>query len=262
MKRTLIVILFLSVSGRLFSSPPSESEYSALKPSQERFQFKQKFLQRLRERSVEQREFFAGFNGYQSQTPLKKNKGAAFLRSLVLPGWGQHYAESKTMMKAFIASEVLLWGAFIGLESWGNWLEDDYKTFSVQHAKVDLDGKPKGYFVDISNFNDIFEFNQEQLRNRDVNALYTDTEAFFWQWDNEQNRRKYDDLRVRSDRARNRADLALAFIFTNHIVSAIHATLAVFKFNQRLKKQGLGIKLDSDSYSENRYIKIGLEKSF
>ncbi|MFQ5770256.1 MAG: hypothetical protein ACE5HX_06950, partial [bacterium] len=33
---------------------------------------------------------------FQSAQP-RKSKGRAFLRSLILPGWGQHYAKSKTM---------------------------------------------------------------------------------------------------------------------------------------------------------------------
>ncbi len=196
------------------------------------------------------------------QNVSRKSKLRAFLQSLILPGWGQHYAESRTMFKVFIASEVLLWGTFAGFTTWSNWLEDDYRTFATNHAGITLEGKPKQYFVDIGNFNDIFAYNQAQLRERDVNDLYPETDEFFWRWDSEENRLKFEDLRIRSDRAASRADLTLAAIFFNHLISAIHANLAVHKFNKRLAKQGLGLRIDIDSYSENRYFRVAVVKRF
>ncbi len=265
-KNTFALLFLVLLSSTQLSAPAEKKSYRIknLVPSLEQFKFKQKILSSSSsEDARELRLDFAGnWFSIENQTMVQKKKGRAFLQSLLVPGWGQHYAESGTMMKVFIASEVLLWGSFIGLKTWGNWLENDYRTFSVQNAGVNLEGKSDMYFVDISNYDDILAYNQAQLRNRDVNALYTDTETFFWKWDSEQNRRKFDDMRIRSDRARNRADLTLAFIFTNHLISAIHSTLAVFKFNKRLEKQNLGIKLDYDSYSDNRYFKVGIEKKF
>ena len=179
---------------------------------------------------------------WQEGAQAPKSKGRAFLQSLVLPGWGQHYADSKTMMKVFIVSEVALWATYLGFTTWGNWLQDDYRTFAATHAGANISGKPRRYFVDIGNFDSIVDYNQAQLRGRDVRALYPVTEEFFWQWDDRENRRRYEDLRVRSDAAKNRAQLTLAVIFVNHLVSAIHATLAVHKFNEKLEKAGLGLQ--------------------
>ncbi len=192
----------------------------------------------------------------------EKSKGRAFLQSLILPGWGQHYARSHTMLKVFAASEVLLWGTFAGFNLWSNWLENDYRAFAVSHAGVDLEGKSGRYFVDIGNFNDIFEYNQDQLRNRDVSALYPETDEFFWRWDSEANRRRFEDLRIRSDRAANRAELTLAVIFVNHLVSALQATLAVHKYNQRLQKNDVGMDLEVDALAENLGVRLRLVKHF
>ncbi len=266
MVKNMFALLFLVLlSSTLLSAPAEKKSYRIknLAPSLEQFKFKQKILNSSSsEDANKERQGFA--NSWlltENQGRASKKKGRAFLQSLLLPGWGQHYAESRTIMKVFIASEVLLWGSCIGLTTWGNWLENDYRDLSVQNAGVNLEGKSDTYFADISNYGDILAYNQAQLRNRDVNAVYTDTETFFWKWDSEQNRRKFDDMRIRSDRARNRADLTLAFIFTNHVISAIHSTLAVFKFNKRLEKQNLELKLDYDSYSDNRYFKVGLVKN-
>jgi len=263
-KNTFALFFLVILSSTLLSAPAEKKSYRIknLAPSLEQFRFKQKMLNSSSsaDTNKERQGFASSWLLTENQGRTSKKKGRAFLQSLLLPGWGQHYAESRPIMKVFIASEILLWGSFIGLTTWGNWLENDYRNFSIEHAGVILEGKSDVDFVNISNFDDIFEYNQDQLRNRDVNAVYTDTESFFWKWDSEQNRRKFDDMRIRSDRARDRADLTLAFIFTNHVISAIHSTLAVFKFNKRLEKQNLGLKLDYDSYSDNRYFKVGLVK--
>jgi hypothetical protein len=230
-----------------------------------KFQFKHQTLNAAFEKTQPREPFYNVSTNSETlflQEVKKKSKGRAFLQSLIIPGWGQHYAESKTMFKAFLASEVLLWGTFFGFTTWSNWLEDDSRTFAVTHAGINLQGKPKRYFVDIGNFNDIFEFNQAQLQDRDVSDLYPETDEFFWRWDSEENRLKFEDMRIRSDRASNRADLTLAAIFLNHLISAIHANLAVHKFNKRLAKQGLGFRIGFDGYSANRRFKVELVKSF
>ncbi|MFQ5754231.1 MAG: DUF5683 domain-containing protein, partial [bacterium] len=155
----------------LTASTPS-SNISAqrilLQSSRTRFEFKQQILNAALERMQEE-SFHNVLSNSETLFPQevqKKSKRRAFLQSLILPGWGQHYAESKTMFKVFVASEVLLWGSFLGFTTWSNWLEDDYRTFAVTHAGISLQDKPRRYFVDIGNFNDVFEFNQAQLQGR------------------------------------------------------------------------------------------------
>lgn len=191
----------------------------------------------------------------------RKSRGRAFLQSLLLPGWGQHYAGSKTMMRVFVTSEVLLWGGFIGFTKWSDLLEDDYRTFASTHAQVDVAGKASQFFVDIGNFISLEEFNQAQLRDRDVSDLYpTDSGDFFWQWDSDANRRDFEDMRIRSDKAANNAEFMVAAIFVNHFISAIHATLSVFKHNKRVRKMGLNYHLHLAGTSDNRTLKLSLTK--
>ncbi len=191
-----------------------------------------------------------------------KSRGRAFLMSLLLPGWGQHYAGSKTMMKIFAVTEALTWGSYLGLNRWGNWLEDDSRTFAATHAGVNSAAKPGIYFVDIGRFDDIIAYNQAQLRDRDVADLYPESEDFFWRWDNDENRTKYDDIRKRSARALNRSEFAVAAIFVNHVVSAIHSTLAVYKSNKRQAESKVGFKFKLDGTSPNSRVMLSLTKRF
>jgi len=179
-----------------------------------------------------------------------KSRKLAFLRSLLLPGWGQHYAGSKSMMRVFIASEVLLWGSFLGFETWSNRLEDDYRVYATQHANIDPHGKRFDFFVDIGNYGSLEEYNQAQLRERDVADLYpTETDDFYWRWDTDLNRQEFERLRIGSDRAANRAEFVVAAIFVNHFFSAVHSTFAAFKHNKKIDSARLeyGLHFDGDS---------------
>jgi len=188
----------------------------------------------------------------------EKNKGKAFLRSLLIPGWGQHYAESKKMMKTFIISEITLIGVYFGLTTWGNWLEEDYRALAATHAGINLSGKDADYFDNIGRFNSIDVYNQGQLRNRDLSAIYRDTEQFYWSWDNKTNRLEYATIRRNSDLARNRSELTIAVILINHIVSAIHSQLAVFKYNKRLNKEALGLKIEFKNMNQDLAMRLKL----
>jgi len=246
----LITLIFFSP---LQAAHPDSAE--ALTPSFARFQLKQTVMEQALESYTASAEETVSFR-------KQKSRARAFLQSLILPGWGQHYAESKTMMKVFIASEVVLWGSFLWFNARSNWLEDDFRTFAATHAEVQPEGKSAEYFVDIGNYDSIFEYNQAQLRNRDVAALYPETEAFFWQWDSAENREDFENLRESRDSAQNRSEFTLAVIFLNHLVSAIQSSFAVFKYNKRTNEQGLRFRFDHDSRLSGSSLSLRIVKHF
>ena len=55
-----------------------------------------------------------------------KSPQKAFLLSLLLPGAGQFYTESKTKAKIFVGSEASLWIGFLALQTVGSWKKSDY----------------------------------------------------------------------------------------------------------------------------------------
>ena len=63
--------------------------------------------------------------------PKKKNTGLAIVYSLLLPGMGELYAESYESGKYFTIAEGALWGTYIGINTYGNWQKDRYKSFAV-----------------------------------------------------------------------------------------------------------------------------------
>lgn len=152
-----------------------------------------------------------------------KGRGGAFLRSLLIPGWGQHAMGAKGAARGFIVAEVLLVGSAVGLNVYGNWINDDMRAFAAGHALVDIAGKDDRYWVDIGNFNTIHEFNAEKLRQRNTRDLRDPAGADFWAWDSPENRRRFEDLRIKRDQAKEASSFAVAGVVANHVVSALHA---------------------------------------
>ena len=254
--KKVIVFVFLLIPSLNFAASKGAT---SIQPSQVLFEKKNALVSKVVELQISEREVTLN----KPSSPEQKRRGHAFLRSLLIPGWGEHYAGSKIMSKFFLASEILLWGAHFGYASWGNWLEDDYKAFSVEHAQVNPTGKSDRYFVNIGINENIFIHNNEALRDRNLSGIYRNTEANYWQWDSFENRAEFDLMRIRSDRAKEKASNLLAIIFANHVVSAIHSTYAVYKFNKRLAENEIGMNIEiMPEQDGSARVSIQLSKGF
>jgi len=166
------------------------------------------------------------------ETSKPKNKGKAMFMSLLIPGWGQRYAGATTKSAVFFGLEVGLWTTYGGLTAYGNWRENDYETFAASYAGVNLDGKNHTYFIDVGNFDNIYEHNEYRLQQRNWNKYYQDTEYWYWDWDTKEHMQKFDDLRIAADTADNRAKFVLGVIVANHLVSAIDAVISVHRYEK------------------------------
>ena len=145
-----------------------------------------------------------------------------FLKSLLIPGWGQYSQNRSNLALIYISMEALLWGGMYSFQSYGNWLENDYKAYAVSHAEINPSGKNHDYYVDIGNYDDMDEYNQIQQLERDWEALYLDP-SYYWQWDNSSNRASFEDLRIKSDLYKNSTVYFAGAILVNHLISAIDA---------------------------------------
>lgn len=173
--------------------------------------------------------------------PVSKSKGKAFFMSLLIPGWGQRYAGADLKSGVFFGAEVGLWLTFAGFKTYSNWREDDYRNYAATHAGVHLDGKSSTYFIDVGNFDSIYEHNEYRLRQRNTIDYYYDIDTYYWDWENEAHRDKFDQLRISSDTADNRATFALGMIVANHIISAIEAVWSVHQYE---KSQSASLEWD------------------
>lgn len=149
----------------------------------------------------------------------------AFLRSLVMPGWGHYYADSDNWNrgKYHLAGEAVLVLSYFGLNTRANNLENDFQTLAKSKAGTDLSGKSREYEIAIGNFDNLEEYNEARSQTRNWDVLFPETSEYQWNWENEEYRTQYQDARERVDRNRSQLPTLIALMVTNRLVSGISA---------------------------------------
>lgn len=160
----------------------------------------------------------------QTQEDRPSPRGA-FLRSLVVPGWGHYYVDNENWNrgKYHLAGEVVLVLSYFGLNARANYLETDYATLALSKAGADLSGKSREYIIAVGNYNTLSEYNNAQLRTRNWNRLFPETEDYQWNWENSDFRFQYQDTRERVDRSRGQLPTLVALMVSNRLLSGLSA---------------------------------------
>ncbi len=190
----------------------------------------------------------------------KKSLGTAFFLSLMLPGLGEAYVGKTGYTKVFLSIEAVGWGLFIANEIQVSSRREDYINFASQHAGVSQDGKNDQYWIDIGKYDNIFGFNEQRRRDRNVGAIYTENSINYWWWDGESNRLSYDWQRIRATEIEERRTFIIGGIILNHLVSAINALRVARIHNREIDE--LGWRLDMDFDPAYGQLSLGLSKSF
>lgn len=174
---------------------------------------------------------------------LKSGTKAALL-SLLLPGAGEIYGGSKTKGKIFIFSEASLWAGFFAFRTYGDWLEDDYKVYAASHARVDLDGKDKDFFDNLTFYDSRDQYNQFGPLFFEEKQPYPLDDTWNWEWDSRESRDHYRDLKNRSKSAYRRALYMVGLSALNRIVSVVDAIKTVRAYNRKKSLELSQIKFD------------------
>jgi len=170
--------------------------------------------------------------GNENRTPKSATK--AFFLSLIIPGLGEYYAEKHSAIKYMAGMELVLWIGYLGMGRYADLLCEDYHNVARVNAGAPVEGKPKQYFIDVGNFSDTYRYNNKKQVDRLPGLVYPITEEYFWQWDSDVNRKRFKDIRLKSDTIRSQARYVAAAIFVNHVVSAVNAAITVNRWNKRV----------------------------
>jgi hypothetical protein len=154
------------------------------------------------------------------QKPAKAGS-APFLKSLIIPGWGQYALGQKNAALAFFGTDIILLGGALACQSYGVSTRDDYRAFAAAHAGVQGD-HGHGFYVDVGNWMTVEQFNEQRLRDRQFDALYTSA-SDAWSWDSIDNRDKLKKMRIKSDKSFNGIYYFAGGMILNHLASALHA---------------------------------------
>lgn len=142
------------------------------------------------------------------------------VKSLVLPGWGEHSLGNHKRGYIFNSTELLGWISYAAFTLYSNQTKDDMKAFAADHADVDVSGKNSQYWTDIGNYMNIYDYNDQKARYRQVDYLY-DVDEKYWAWDSESNKNKFDDMRLNSRIAKRNASMVASALILNRLLSVI-----------------------------------------
>lgn len=177
----------------------------------------------------------------QTQDNLPSPRGA-FLRSLVVPGWGHYYTDKTDWNrgKYHLSGEAVLVLTYFGLDIRANRLENDFYTLALSKAGADLSEKSRDYLIAIGNYDNLREYNDAQLRARNWNSIYPDTPEYRWSWESSAQRSQYQDAREQVDRNRGQLPTLISLMVVNRLVSGISAFI---------KARDMGKNLPEASFS-------------
>jgi hypothetical protein len=161
------------------------------------------------------------FPGSGAQKPTSRARGNAFLKSLVLPGWGQYDSGRKRSAVFFALGELAVFSGMYAFHVRGVVKRRDYIAYAAQYAGV-VGDHPQSFYVDVGNWDRVEDYNEQRLKDREFDQLYT-SPLDRWEWDSYAHRVRMKKIRVQSGRAFNTVYYLIGGLILNHIGSAIHA---------------------------------------
>lgn len=149
----------------------------------------------------------------------------AFLRSMIVPGWGHYYNNSDDWNrgKIHVVSEIVIIASYLGFQQRISTLRTEYITLANLRSGVNIQDRNRSFQIAISDFPSLEDYNNFQLRSRNWNRLLEVNNENNWQWQSEQDRLKYGDLRTKRDRIKNQLPALLGLMVINRVISAISA---------------------------------------
>lgn len=196
----------------------------------------------------------------------------AALLSGLLPGAGEYYAKSPNRARLFLATEALVWGAYLGFTYYGRRVRDDYRAYASSQAGADLSLHSEEYYNAMEQYSSSEDYNTDVRR--EARMLYPDDperqlayyreKGYFgdqeWEWEDESVWIEYRELRVKSRSAFQRAIYMTGLAVLNRGLSIIDSFYLVKAYNE--KSIGLEIKPELDHRFTIHKFKIGIVARF
>lgn len=164
-----------------------------------------------------------------------------------------------------MGSEASIWGGFFTFRAIGSWKKTDYKNYAVDHAGINPDGKDEDYYTRLTYYDNLDQYNQlTRLYNGPQAPIYPATDYWSWQWDSQNSRMDYRDLRNQSKTAFRRSLFMVGLAALNRVISALDAFRGAKKFNSKKASENeqIGFKPEISLFGSNRRIGLTAFKSF
>jgi len=208
---------------------------------------------------------FPLFDNTKDKNAGGKSKWKALGFSLLLPGAGQYYTESRNRTIIFGSAEALVWSGFFGFRTYGSWKKEDYRAWAALKAGAIVDGKDENFFEKLTYYDNLDEYNQFELLYEGSQAVvFPDTREYYWNWDSDTSRNHFRDLRNQSKAAYRRSLLFLGAAVANRILAGIDAFRAASSYSKRdeFSDGGWNLYYTASSLMKDGEVEIGITKQF
>jgi hypothetical protein len=158
-----------------------------------------------------------------------KTKWYYVLFSLVIPGSGEWAMGYKGLGKTFFGIDAVLWLGYLGTRHYTNILQRDLEGYAALHAGVNTANKEGQYWIDVGSASSIYIFNEQKLRERDLEATYPEGNHYDWVWNSENNRVAYVEKRFDRLDWKRYTNWMIGALVLNRIVSAVDVVRLIRK---------------------------------
>lgn len=165
-----------------------------------------------------------------------QSKGSLFLRSLIVPGWGQVHS-GRNYGYAMMASELAVISSLYYFDNEQKLKSDEAYDYAMKFAHIAAGNYSDEYFAHLSRYSSsgfeaggynamireqaMVEYpGQPDMQQQYIDAnIYPDDLA--WNWESDSKRRNYGDIRGDMNRNEEYAKIFTGVLILNHIVSAV-----------------------------------------
>lgn len=150
---------------------------------------------------------------------------SAFLRSMVLPGWGHHYLgrDHKRRARVHFTSELLFIASYFGLNQRASNMENRMFSYANTQIGIDLSQKSRAFQLAVAQYNSLNEYNDFMERSRNWDQILPNTPENQWNWSNDISRERYVKLRDDRERANQQLPGILSLMVVNRLFSGLNA---------------------------------------
>lgn len=153
------------------------------------------------------------------------NPSTAFLKSLVMPGWGHHYVDRTDWNRGqyHLGGEAVLMLSYLGFSIHSGNLRQNWLSYGQAESGVPIKGRSREFQLAVGDFDNLHAYNDYQVRSRNWDRLLDDIPENRWNWDDRETRNRYNSMRSKFERIDRQLPALLVLMGLNRIISGISA---------------------------------------
>ena len=175
------------------------------------------------------------------------NHEYSFIKSIVLPGWGELSYQSNSSY-VFLGIEAALWIGYAGLRYSGYVQNQDLINFARLNAGITDYPDDEEYWADLGDFVSYADHREDMLENRTPEDIWSTD--YQWDWGTEEKLLEYEQL----FRNKELTLLGSEFVITGMIVNRIASVINVGYLN----KKNMSLSAFAAPVKGGGYLEVGL----